>query len=630
MFLTALLCAALVLNTTTVAIAQASIETSAPAKPVTAQEVATFFDTTLTQQLADEQLVGATVAVVKDGDLLFAKGYGYADWEKQTPVVADQTIFYPGSAGKLFTWTAVMQLAEQGKLDLHADINQYLDFTIPVTLRQTQGNAFPEPITLAHLMTHTAGFEEQLAALQIGGPGELLPLRDFLVQHMPARVYPPGEFFAYSNYGTALAGYIVERVSGEPYEQYITNHILQPLAMTHSAATQPLPPQLMADMAKGYHYRNGLYTPVTFEWIAAAPEAPVRVTATDMAHFMIAHLNGGGYGEQQLLQPATVEEMHSRQFSHDPRIPGMTYGFVESGENNQRIIWHMGESAHFVSVLALLPEQNVGLFVSYNTPPADGRTILSAFLDHFYPTPASTATDPPTDTSTRMAALQGSYVSTRVAHHSAQKLIGWLDTLQVQINDDQTLQAGPFRYTEIEPGLFKQVDGERLLTYRTDAQGRVTHLFYGPFAYFKVPWYQSLQFHLLLGAACLLLFLSAVVAWPFDWWPRRRVAAGRWAHWARGAAAGLALLNVGLVAWFLLAMVNYGQSYVYPADTVALLSWLWWPAPLLAVALVIMTVLIWRQHYWQWPARVHYTLVTLAAVAFVWLLVTWNLLALRI
>jgi CubicO group peptidase (beta-lactamase class C family) len=230
--------------------------------PGNAQEVEDFFDELISKQLREEHVVGATVAVVKDGELVLAEGYGYADREERTPVVADETLVYPGSTGKLFTWTAVMQLAEEGKLDLDADINTYLDFEIPDT--------YPEPITLSHLMTHTSGFEEQFAAQLAEDQQDVLPLGEFLVRYMPERVYPPGEYSAYSNYGTALAGYIVQRVSGEPYERYVTDHILRPLGMEHSAASQPLPDRLATDMSKGYHYRDGVYDAKDFEWISNA------------------------------------------------------------------------------------------------------------------------------------------------------------------------------------------------------------------------------------------------------------------------------------------------------------------------------------------------------------------------
>ncbi len=169
-------------------------QSNQPGRPITAQEMERYFDQVLAQQMIAAHIPGATVSVVKDGAMLFAKGYGFADLDKQVPVVADKILFFPGSAGKLFTWTALMQLVEQGKLNLKADINTYLDFEIPA--------AFPEPVTLENLLTHTAGFEEQLAALQVTTQTDVLPLREFLMRALPARVYAPGTIFAYSNYGT--------------------------------------------------------------------------------------------------------------------------------------------------------------------------------------------------------------------------------------------------------------------------------------------------------------------------------------------------------------------------------------------------------------------------------------------
>ncbi|MFO7684066.1 MAG: serine hydrolase [Chloroflexota bacterium] len=166
---------------------------------------------------------------------LLAKGYGLADRGNNRPVDGTRTLFRTGSVGKLITWTAVMQLAEQGRLDLHADVNDYLDFTIPAT--------FPEPITLAHLMTHTAGFADQGEALFVLSEEKMMPLRQYLTELQPARVFPPGQAQAYSNYGTALAGYIVERASGESFADYVETHIFAPLEMRHSTLRQPVPPE---------------------------------------------------------------------------------------------------------------------------------------------------------------------------------------------------------------------------------------------------------------------------------------------------------------------------------------------------------------------------------------------------
>ncbi|NIU59138.1 MAG: serine hydrolase, partial [Phycisphaerae bacterium] len=162
-------------------------------------------------------------SVVKDGELFFAKGYGYADLEKDIPVDPEQTIFSIGSVGKTFTWTAVMQLVEQGKLDLDADVNTYLDFRIPDT--------YPQPIAIKHLLTHTSGFEEVWIGSVVLDASDQVPPREWLISHMAARMRPPGDCAAYSNFNAMLAGYIVSRVSGQPYEQYIQEHILDPLGM---------------------------------------------------------------------------------------------------------------------------------------------------------------------------------------------------------------------------------------------------------------------------------------------------------------------------------------------------------------------------------------------------------------
>lgn len=599
------------------------------AMPMTAATVATFFDQLVAQQMNDAHAVGATVAVVKDGALLFAKGYGYADLAQKVPVVADKTLFFPGSTGKLFTWTALMQLVEQGKLDLQTDINQYLDFQIPATLRQAQGNTFAEPITLAHLLTHTAGFEEQFAALLVAGQADVRPLGTFLRATLPARVYAPGTTFAYSNYGTALAGYIVERVSGEPYAQYITDHILTPLGMTSSMAGQPLSPPLLADLAKGYHYRNGQFSAVDFEWLSAVPAAPVHTTATDMAQFMLAYLNQGHLGDAQILQPATSVAMLTKQFAHAPQVNGVGYGFMVSTQNEQTIAWHTGGSAYFSTMLALIPAEKVGFFISYNTPVADLYQPLVSFVDHFYPVPPVATVVPPVDTAAHIAALSGNYISARVARTSSQKLATWqAESLTVQRGANHTLQVGARTYAETAPGLFRQIDGPRLLTYRTDAQGAVTQLFWGQFAYFKIPLYQTAMFQLIVAASALLIMLSGAIAWPIMWFIQRQ-RGRRWPQWcstARWVAALMALFNTALLAWLLMALLTYADTLVYPVVLITSLTQLWWinlPASLLLLA---FTQRAWRQHTWPRFWRIHYTLVTLAALLFVVFLLNWHLL----
>src|SRR5438105_6435900 len=215
-----------------------------PLPALTRADFETFLDALIPSQLQNRDIAGAVVSAVKDGQLLFAKGYGYADFAAKKPVIANQTLFRPGSISKLFTATAVMQLVEQGRLDLDRDVNEYLDFAIPKT--------YPEPVTLRRLLTHTGGFEETLKNLFAANEQAIKPLHDYLVTAMPARIFPTGKVVSYSNYGFTLAGYIVERVSGEKFERYIENHILKPLGMTSSTFDQSLSPEMRARMSQGY------------------------------------------------------------------------------------------------------------------------------------------------------------------------------------------------------------------------------------------------------------------------------------------------------------------------------------------------------------------------------------------
>ena len=239
-----------------------------------------------------DDIAGATISVVKDGKLLFAKGYGYSDYEKKKPVSAEETLFRPGSVSKLFTWTAVMQLVEQGKLDLDRNVNDYLDFKIP--------DAFGQPITLKNLLAHTPGFEEQIKDLFTVG-SESPNLGAYLKTHIPARIYPPGTVPAYSNYGAALAGYIVERVSGRPFNEYVEENIFKPLGMIHSTFRQPLPPTLAPSMSNGYQLASD--GPKPFEVVVPFPAGSMSSSAADMARFMLAHLQDGKLGDARDTAP---------------------------------------------------------------------------------------------------------------------------------------------------------------------------------------------------------------------------------------------------------------------------------------------------------------------------------------
>src|SRR3989454_2828814 len=264
--------------------------------PTDPQELEAFLDPFFAEQMEKLHIPGAVFLLVKDGEIFFTKGYGFANLEKKTPVVPDKTLFRVASISKLFTATAVMQLSEQGLLKLDDDVNKYL------TLFQLEAN-YPQPVTVVNLLTHTGGFDDRFIGMAARSVSEVVSLGPYLAARMPPRVLPPGEVSSYSNHGMALAGYLVEVISGVPFARYIDENILQPLGMRRSSFL--LPPHLAPDLAVGYIYKDDASQPVPFDYLnKVGPAGSLNATATDIAPFMIAHLQDGRYGETRILQEA--------------------------------------------------------------------------------------------------------------------------------------------------------------------------------------------------------------------------------------------------------------------------------------------------------------------------------------
>jgi CubicO group peptidase (beta-lactamase class C family) len=620
---------------------------TAPAQqqgPTDRAELEAFLDDLLGKEMEEYHIAGAAVSVVKDGELFFAKGYGYADLENGLPVDPEQTVFRIGSTTKLFTWTAVMQLVERGKLDLDADVNTYLDFRIPDT--------YPQPITLKHLLAHTAGFEDLYLDFVSFESQDLLPPGAFLASHIPARVRPPGDIAAYSNYGAALAGYIVARVSGQSYDQYIQEHILDPLGMAHSAALATLHPDVSAHLSVGYTYEDGSFQvfPKFYGPSDLAPMGFLGASATDMARFMIAHLQGGFYGdastEMRILEETTVRQMHSTLYTPDPRILGTAYGFFDFSDNGQRTIGHNGEAEPMHSLLLLLPDQNLGVFVAYNTLGAGEATtqhlgFQRAFFDHTYPAPAVDPIQPPADFAKRAGRFVGTYRSTRSPYTTLEKFIGMTGVNDVEISDpgDGTLAMatpwGEWRFVEVEPLYFRRVDAPFGIAFREDGRGGITYLFtdYTPqFAFEKVNWYETPGFNMALLVGCALIFLSMISVALVRGIRNRRLSgerkpAPRGARFAEWIILGICVLNLLFVAGSFL-WNNPRPSFGVSSNFQIVLG-LGVLSAVLTVGALVYMVLAWKNRYWGILTRAYYSLVTVTAVAFVWFLNYWNLLGWR-
>jgi CubicO group peptidase (beta-lactamase class C family) len=453
-------------------------EAVADTNTLTPTDVAAFMDGIVPYAIRSGDIAGATVSVVADGQIIFSKGYGFADVKSRRAVIADTTLFRPGSISKTFTWTAVMQLVQAGKLDLGRDVNDYLDFRIP--------EKFGKPITLRNLMTHTPGWEDTIAGAFVPSPKDFVPYREYLIRHLPAQIYPPGKVVAYSNYGAMLAGYIIQRVSGESYDEYIARHIFQPLGMTRSTFAQPPPAALAKDMSQGY-VKGSDDKPVSFEDIEIAPAGSLSSTAVDMAHFMIAQLENGSYAGASIMSPATTQLMHTPTSRMALGVNGFALGFYQEDRNGLRILAHAGDTTAFHSDMHLLLDKHVGLFISLNSLGKDGaaenvRTgIFRAFLDRYYPyTPPveSTIAHPRAD-AVRVA---GWYVPSRrivsafrIFNGLEQGSVTALPSGEIEVSLLKNLAGVPKRWREVGPLKYREIGGQTHLEFVTGSDGQVAY-----------------------------------------------------------------------------------------------------------------------------------------------------------
>ena len=606
-----------------------------------AQEVEAFFDELIPRQLEVLRLPGATVSVVRDGTILFAKGYGWADIVQRVPVAADRSLFHIGSNTKLFTWTALMQLVEEGKLDLDADVNTYLDFRIPDT--------YSQPITLKHLMAHTAGFENRDVGMLAPSPETVVPLGRWLATHIPARVRPPGIEIGYSNYGTALAGYIIEQVSGMSYEQYVEQRLLEPLGMRRSTPRRQLPPELTPDAARGYIYKKRKFREQPLPRYQVASAGSIRATATDMAHFMAAHLQDGRYGEGRILRPGTTRQMHETLFKPDPRLNGFAHGFFEMDRNGVRIIGHIGSAIPlYYSVIALLPDERVGLFVAYNGSEALPLTFenetLEAFVDRFYPAPAAAPLVPPPGFDNRADQYTGEYQANNFggSYTTVEKVRRILGQGNRRISNpgDGTLKVsvarGSKRYVQVALDFFHEAEGQDAMLFRRDAQDRVTKATFRDipeYVYERLRWWERPAFNQTLLVAGGALFGSTLLTGTATWIFGRRLqgnaAQKGFGRTARRVAVGMAVVELGFVVGL---FAVFGDPATYAGRLGRLRALL--VLPLLGTALtagvVICGLMAWWRGLWRLPARVHYTAIALAGVAFSWFQASWNLLRFRL
>lgn len=589
-----------------------------------------FIDGIMKVHMDNFKFPGAVISIVKDGEILLAKGYGYSNLEKNQLANPETDLFRIASTTKLFTWTAVMQLVEQGKIDLDTDVNNYLKTVkIPKT--------YSEPITMRHLMTHTAGFEEGGVGYQITTDPKKLPvsISETLAKHMPARVRPPGEMSSYSNYGAALAGLIVEEVSGIAYNDYIQKYIFDPLDMKYATVQEPIPAALEAFSVPGYAKENGVFAaqPPTFEG-GFRPAGSAAVSAIDMAHFMIAHLQNGRYGEKQLLKPETALLMHAPAFQFHKDLPAMDLGFYELYMNGRKVISHGGADMQFNTELYLVPDKQIGIFVSYNggdgALAADG--LAKAFLDRYFPVEEASLPPVSAELNDAVQKYAGSYQFTRRNHTDIDKFYSFMSKISVAASGNRLfIGSGAEQqvFEPIGPDVFQQIGGEGRIGFRTDESGKVTHLlldFLPAMPLERASLLDQTSFWFPLLGISVFLFITVILGFLYR---RRDISAmPNEQKWAYRLSAATAVWALSTVVATLVIVMNMDLLTRLSRITQSLNLYLFMPILLVGftLAMIVLSVLSWKNKYWTVLKRVHYSLIMLSAVALSLFFYHWNLL----
>lgn len=599
---------------------------------------------------------GLAVAVVRGTDIVALRGYGVARVSDSARVSPQRTIFRLASVAKLFVALAVMQEADSGRVDLHADVNRYLDgWRVP--------DAWDRPITLHHLLTHTAGFDERVIGYAARDRDAIGPLGGHLRRNLPYRGWRPGEVSGYSNYGFALAAHVVERTSGRTFDAFARERIFAPLRMARTWYLRP-PDAFAADVASGHFCDGASCRPASETWSHPFPVGLCWSNALDMARFMVAQLNGGAIWGGRALSAASLATLQASQFTHDSAIPGISYAFFNQVHRGHRVIAHAGNVPGMNTLLLIVPGERVGIFFAANGGrSAFGAALRDSLLARLVPdvagasgaagvTGAEHATVRLDDR--YVGSLAGPYQVTRYAHRTVESFPSFFVTsVMVRASEGRIVLAYPGGAVEFEPLdslRFREVGGERLIAFRRDARGRVTHLFapipvFGselPAALERRSWHEGSHFMneyvswLVLGPV-LLLVAWLVTAGVVRWRRRRRgepvvpfESRARTAVWSGVAFTVLFLLfGFGFVARSVRDFERatglvFGVSAWY-----RVLSVVPWLMALLAAAMSVWAIVAWRRAWWDVVRRVEYSALAVFAALAIAFLVRWNYLPAR-
>jgi CubicO group peptidase (beta-lactamase class C family) len=572
----------------------AAAQTPAPASPVLDDiRLASFVDGIMAEAMAANDVPGATVAIVKDGRVVMTKGYGLARLEPLPRPVDADTLFQVASISKTPAYIATLQLVEAGKLKLDADVNTYLpdDLRIPA-------DGFKEPIRIRDLMSHTAGFEDlALGHLFTGDAAKLTTIAGYLKAHRPKRVRPPGTLASYSNYGLALLGFVIERVSGEPFVDYIEARVLRPLGMARATYRDPIDPglakarglpapmaaALIANSTQQLKGEPGNWKVAQLELTGMiAPAGGMKASAVDMAAYLAALLDPQRMETAGVLKAATFQAMIA-----GPAAPGLArvhHGFIPYElPGGYAGFGHGGAMAYGASDLVAVPALKLGIFVSTNSRGgfAFAYNLAARIVGGQYPPAAPAPVMRSAEITAAAKSLEGNWIGTRRAFHTTERAImtpNAMTSIKAAANGDLLIgrpfapvmrfePLGEGRWRPLKPGwsiiAAPGPDGKTVIYSASGTQARERA---GPF---ETPL-------LFLGAPLLAFFtaLMAIYSWPGKWGQPQKLTG-----LARVGAVGLDLAAAFwavALGWFFVTLIGAagdgGASLLfrYPGPFVAI------------------------------------------------------------
>jgi CubicO group peptidase (beta-lactamase class C family) len=586
-----------------------------------------FWDGYVSDYMQSTGASGFTVSIVQGGATIFAKGYGFIDADERLPIDANSSLFRVGSISKLFTYTAIMQLYEQGKIDLDADVNQYMQgFAL--------SGAFSSPITVRHLLTHTSGLEDSLlGGLFDRSIEEARPIKESLQLYRPKRITPPGEVAAYSNFGVTVLGYVVESVAKEPYHKYVEDNILEPLQMRHSTFREPPLNYIDGDQVKAYSNFKGQLLSEDFIFLSSwAPAGSLSSTSADIANFMIAHLQKGRFLGRRILDYDTAATMHETAFTLNSALPGMTLGFIEFQHNGYRALSHRGATINFYSYLFLIPELQLGVF--YSTASAGSARIndpFIAFMDNFHPPTRNVRPD--FIASNDLSTYIGKYRDFRMNFSKIEKLfeINYVTTFSAT-EDGLLLMHRNGRFTKLRPigdALFQAVKGQQRLFFTRDSSNTydIVQVASMPHNYlYRISWWsQPNTLYSVLLFTALLCITSVVHLYRLRSTPISMqsidATSSRLIYF-------LSLFTIAAIVFAILSVINADNIDLiidYIPLHLKLTSHLALGVAATALILIYVSVRAWIHYEFTLYFRIHCSLLAMAAVLLAWNAHYWNL-----